>query len=168
MLDYLGIFKALNARGIRYLVVGGTAVNLYGIPRMTYDLDILLDLEEGNLKRFLSLVKGWGFKPKAPGDIMDFAVEAKRREWVDRKHLKAFNLVNPGWGISEIDVVISAPVDYRRAAKRENRIGLRGISVPTIALDDLIRMKRAANRKQDRDDVTHLEKVKDARKKGRI
>ena len=54
------------------------------------------------------------------------------------------------------------------AAITENRIEFRGISVLTIALDDLIRMKRATNRKQDRDDVTHLEKVKDARKKGRF
>ena len=37
MLDYLGIFKAFNEKGIKYLVVGGIAVNLYGIPRMTCD-----------------------------------------------------------------------------------------------------------------------------------
>jgi hypothetical protein len=130
MLDYLGIFKALNARGIKYLVVGGTAINLYGIPRMTYDLDILLDLETGNLERFLSLVKGWGFKPKAPVELMDFADEAKRWEWMVRKHLKAFKLVNPAWGISEIDVVIGPPVDYPRAAKRMNRLDLQGFPYP--------------------------------------
>ncbi|MFZ6016204.1 MAG: nucleotidyltransferase [Nitrospirota bacterium] len=73
MLDYLAIFRRLNEKGIRYIVVGGVAVNLYGIPRMTYDIDLLLDLEDENLKRFLKLLKGWGFKPKVPVDIMDFA-----------------------------------------------------------------------------------------------
>ena len=119
MLDYRDIFKALNVRGIKYLVVGGTAINLYGIPRMTYDLDILLDLEPGNPEKFLSLVKGWGFKPKAPVGLMDFADEAKRREWVERKHRKAFKLVHPAWGISEIDVVIGPPpwiIPVRRSA----------------------------------------------------
>jgi len=33
--------------------VGGIAVNLYGIPRMTYYIDILLYLEESNAKRFV-------------------------------------------------------------------------------------------------------------------
>jgi hypothetical protein len=168
MLDYLGIFKALNARKISYLVVGGTAVNLYGIPRMTYDLDILLDLEAGNLEKFASLVKGWGFKPKVPVDIMDLSDEAKRREWVERKHMKAFNLVNPEWGISEIDIVIAAPVDYPQAAKRGNRMDLQGVPVPVISLEDLIRMKRVANREQDKDDISYLKKVQDGRKKRRL
>lgn len=48
MLDYLAIFKKLNEKGIRYIVTGGIAVNLYGIPRMTYDVDLILDLEDKN------------------------------------------------------------------------------------------------------------------------
>lgn len=168
MLGYLEIFKKLNFRGIKYLVVGGTAINLYGIPRMTYDLDILLDLEPGNPERFLSLVKGWGFKPKAPVELMNFADEAVRRVWLERKHRKAFNLVNPAWGISEIDVVIAGPVDYPRAAKRMTRLDLQGVSVPTISIEDLIRMKRTANRKQDKDDILYLKKVQGVRQKRRL
>lgn len=49
MLDYLGIFKELNAKGIRCIVVGGMAVNLHGIPRMTYDIDLLLDIDDRNI-----------------------------------------------------------------------------------------------------------------------
>lgn len=48
MLDYLAIFKKLNEKGIRYIVAGGIAVNLYGIPMMTYDVDLILDLEDKN------------------------------------------------------------------------------------------------------------------------
>lgn len=86
---------------------------------------------------------------------MDFADEAKRREWVVRKHLKAFNPVNPAWGISEIDVVVSSPVDYPRTVKRMNRLDLKGVPIPTISIEDLIRMKRTANRKQDQDDILY-------------
>jgi hypothetical protein len=42
MFDYLAIFKKLNERKIKYIVVGGIAVNLHGIPRMTYDIDLIL------------------------------------------------------------------------------------------------------------------------------
>ena len=47
MLDNLAIFKKLNEKGIKYIVVGGIAVNLYGIPRMTYAADLILDLKCG-------------------------------------------------------------------------------------------------------------------------
>ncbi|PIX26488.1 MAG: hypothetical protein COZ68_01110 [Deltaproteobacteria bacterium CG_4_8_14_3_um_filter_43_13] len=69
MLDYLGILKKMNEKGVRYIVVGGIAVNLYGIPRMTYDIDLMLDLEDKNLKKFLKLLKSWGFKPSWNSDI---------------------------------------------------------------------------------------------------
>ncbi len=35
MLDYLGILKRLGEQQVHYLVAGGVAVNLHGIPRMT-------------------------------------------------------------------------------------------------------------------------------------
>lgn len=41
---YLGILKALEAAEVRYLIVGGVAVNLHGYTRFTKDLDLLIDL----------------------------------------------------------------------------------------------------------------------------
>ncbi len=85
MLDYISIFKKLNEKKINYIVVGGLAVNLHGIPRITYDIDLLIDFEDNNLKRFLSLLNGWGFKPKVAVNIMDFAQKAKREKWMKQK-----------------------------------------------------------------------------------
>ena len=45
-LDYIGIFKELNKRKIRYIICGGLAVNLLGIPRMTYDIDFMYIISE--------------------------------------------------------------------------------------------------------------------------
>lgn len=140
-------------------MVGGMAVNFHGIPRMTYDIDLLLDLEAGNLNKFLRLMKKWGFKPKAPVDIMDFAKEEKRRDWIKNKNMKAFNLVNPEWAISEVDIVINTPVGYDKAAKNIKRVSLRGVVIPTISLGGLVEMKRRSNRAQDKQDVKHLRKI---------
>lgn len=159
MLDYLGIFKELNRKKIKYIVVGGLALNFHGVPRMTYDVDLLLYLENNNLKRFLSLIKMWGFKPKVPVDMMDFASRKKRQDWIRNKNMKAFNLVNPDWGISEIDVIIDTPVDYKKAIKNIKRIDLEGILIPVIAIDNLILMKRAAKREQDKEDIKNLKKL---------
>lgn len=159
MLDYLGIFKELNRKKIKYIVVGGMAVNFYGVPRATYDIDLLLYMENSNLKKFSALLKKWGFKPRAPVDIMDFADEVKRIGWIRNKNMKAFNLVNPDWAIREIDVIIDSPVDYKKASKNATKVKFDGISVPTISKDDLISMKIKSGREQDKSDIKNLKKI---------
>jgi predicted nucleotidyltransferase len=164
MLDYIAIFKKFNERGIRYIVVGGVAVNLYGIPRMTYDVDLILDLEDENIKKFLRLLKTWGFKPKVPVAIMDFADGKKREDWIKNKNMKAFNLVNSEWAISEINVVIDSPVDYELGRKRAGQIMFNGVLIPVISIDDLIKMKEKADRQQDKADIRYLRKLKNEKK----
>ena len=156
MLDYLEIFKKFNERKIQYIVVGGMAVNFHGIPRATYDIDLLVYLEDSNLKKFLSLMRRWGFKPKVPVDIMDFSDKNKRYDWIKNKNMKAFNLVNPDWAISEINIIIDTPVDYKKAAGNINYIRIDNVAIPTISLKDLIEMKRNTGRRQDKADIRYL------------
>ncbi len=164
MLDYLGIFKRFNDEGIRYLVVGGLAMNLHGVPRTTYDIDILLDMEDGNISALMQLMKEWGFKPKVPVSLTDFADTAKRNEWIKTKNMKAFNLVNTKWALSEIDIIIDAPIAYPEARRRARKITVQGVTVPVIAIDDLITMKRAAGRELDKADIQYLRQVKNGKK----
>lgn len=161
MLDYLGIFKRFNEEGIRYIVVGGMAVNLHGIPRMTYDIDLLLDMDDGNIESFIQLLKGWGFNPKIPVDIAEFADGAKRNDWIKSKNMKAFNLMNPEWAIREIDILIDAPVDFAKADRGKKVVVIQNVPVPVIGLDDLIVMKEMADRQQDAADVRSLKELRD-------
>jgi hypothetical protein len=159
MLDYLGIFKEFNAKKIKYIVVGGLAVNFYGIPRMTYDIDILLKLDDKNVQIFLGLMKKWGFKPKVPVNMMDFADQEKRKDWIVNKNMKAFNFVNSQWGVSEIDIILDSPVSYEKAIINIKDVDLKGISVPTLSIKDLIKMKQISNRQQDISDIAHLKRI---------
>ncbi len=38
---YLDLFKALEKHKVRYLLVGGLAMNLHGVPRATMDVDLV-------------------------------------------------------------------------------------------------------------------------------
>lgn len=107
---------------------------------------------------FLSLLKKWGFKPKVPVDIMDFAIKEKRDNWIKNKNMKVFNLVNPDWAISEIDIVINTPVNYKNAYKEINYFLLQGVEIPVISINHLIKMKMKSNRKQDIADIRYLKK----------
>ena len=63
---YLDLFKCLHAREVRYLVAGGLAMNLHGVPRMTMDIDLVLALDEANVDSFLACARELGLKPQAP------------------------------------------------------------------------------------------------------
>ena len=46
---YFDILKEFFDRKIDYLIVGGLAVNLYGVPRVTQDIDIIIALDKENI-----------------------------------------------------------------------------------------------------------------------
>ena len=48
-----GVFESFQRHDVRYLVVGGIAAVLYGVPRATFDLDILIEPTPDNAKRLL-------------------------------------------------------------------------------------------------------------------
>ncbi len=56
-MEYLELFKRLSQQKIRYLICGGLAVNIYGIPRMTADIDLLLDFTDDNIEKFETAIK---------------------------------------------------------------------------------------------------------------
>jgi hypothetical protein len=48
---YLDLFRALNEAGVRYVLVGGVALNLHGVERATMDVDVAIALDGDNLSR---------------------------------------------------------------------------------------------------------------------
>ncbi len=164
MLDYLEIFKTFNQRNIKYIIVGGVAINLHG---MTYDIDLLLDMTDANIKLFIDLMKEWGFKPRVPVSIDDFINKDKRREWVQNKNMKAFTLINPDWAISEIDVIIDSPIDYKKVSENSVKLKVNDVLLPVISIDDLIEMKKETGRTHDQIDIEYLQRLKDATRKNR-
>ena len=79
---YLDLFRKLDDAGVRYLVVGGIAVNLHGVNRLTHDIDLMLALDSENLGRFVSVAKRYSFKPVVPVKVEDLADAAKVRDWI--------------------------------------------------------------------------------------
>ena len=55
--DYEEFIGALNARGVRYLIVGAHAVAFHARPRATKDLDILVDPTPSNARKVLDALR---------------------------------------------------------------------------------------------------------------
>jgi predicted nucleotidyltransferase len=159
LLDYQTIFKKLNQKKIDYLVVGGLAVNFHGIPRMTYDLDLMILLEPKNILNIVAFLSKLGYRPRVPVDPKELADGEKRDLWIKEKNMKAFTFYSDKQPLGEIDLLIDTPVSYPQLIKRAVSIEVQGIPIPVVSIPDLIRLKRKTGRKQDLSDVQLLKKV---------
>jgi hypothetical protein len=156
---FRNIFSCLNRKSVRYLVAGGVAVNLYGIERATADLDLVVLLEKSNLEKFVEAVRELGLKPKLPVKLEDFVDDEKRGSWLTEKNMKVFSLYDPQNPFFLLDVLIDAPYDVKAMLSRRKELRFEDTLIPLVAIQDLIAMKEASDRPQDRADVFYLKKI---------
>ena len=67
------VFRSLNSGGVKYLVVGGLAVNAHGYGRVTFGIDLVVALERENVKRVFQALADLEFRPLAPVSAVDFS-----------------------------------------------------------------------------------------------
>lgn len=86
--DFEGIFECLNATGVRYVCVGGIAVVLHGVDRLTADLDLVIELTPESSRKAIEALLTAGFHAKIPADPRGFADAETRRAWIRDKHMQ--------------------------------------------------------------------------------
>ena len=156
---YEPLFRALNASGTRYVVVGGVAVVLHGHARLTADVDLILDLERKAAARAMRALATLGLRPRVPVDAEEFADEGIRQSWVREKGMQVFSLYDPGNPLLAVDVFAEHPVDFESLCRRAEKCDIGGIPVRIASIPDLIHLKRLADRPRDREDVAMLEEI---------
>ncbi|HEV8209888.1 MAG TPA: hypothetical protein VGP77_07185 [Vicinamibacterales bacterium] len=138
------LLEALNALGVRYLIVGMGAALLEGAPGTTQDLDLWFGeidperLSEAANKAGGLYVPGFGLQPPAIG----------------------------GEGLDRLDIVLTAsgldPFEIEFARARD--YDLDGVPVKVLPLERVIVSKRAAKRLKDAAQIPMLEAALSARK----
>jgi len=156
---YFEILSQFYLQNVRYLLVGGLAVNLYGIPRTTQDIDIIVATDKENIHKLNRVLQDLGYHPRLPVNAEELASEEARRSWVDEKNLVAFSFVHGEESYRMVDVVIAHPLNFEQAyARRKVRKG-EGIEIYLASEEDLIRMKEQSKREQDKQDIVMLKNV---------
>ena len=159
---YLDLFRALHEHQVRYLLVGGLAMNLHGVPRMTMDVDLVLFMDEANLNRFVACAKYLSLEPCAPVPLEALKDSAQRQSWFEQKHMIAFGMQNRQARIpTMVDVLIAPCIDIERAYTRAVTRDLDGTPVTLASIDDMIVLKQGTGRAQDESDIEHLERLRD-------
>ncbi|MDQ6797037.1 MAG: hypothetical protein M3011_03250 [Actinomycetota bacterium] len=155
------IFAALDANGVRSVVVGGVATVLHGHARLTADLDLVVDLRADQPARAIRALTELGLVPMLPVDALDFADPAKRDLWVRSRNLKVFTLYDPVDPLRQVDLFAEDPLPFDDLWDRSVEMQLASVSVRVASIDDLVAMKRSAGRPQDLADIEALELIRD-------
>lgn len=145
------VFESLNEHEVRYLVIGGIAAVLHGVPRATFDLDLLIDANAENAQRLLDALTAAGLGTAAL-TTADEVLANEITVFKDRVR---------------IDVQRSTP-GLEFAAGWSRRIEMRhaGQRFFVVSRHDLIASKRAAGRPVDLEDVRLLEQASDDEARG--
>jgi predicted nucleotidyltransferase len=149
--DPFRVLATLSRHGVDHVVIGGWAVIAHGSTRTTNDLDFVASPETANLKRLESALKDlkaelWGVDAHLLGIELDAQTFASGTN---------FTLTTDAGGVDYFNEVPGG-VPYEQLRERALRTEVRGVPVTVAAVDDLIRMKRAAGRPRDIQDLALL------------
>ena len=159
MIYYEEIFRAFQKQKVDYLIVGGIALNLLGSQRNTFDLDIVAELSDSNLRKIVTILKKRSYRAKIPSDPMGIANEKIRNNWIKNKHMKALNFYRKD-GRAEVDIVIMTLASYSRMKTKRVFVKIKDLNLPVVSIDDLIKMKKKAGRLIDKADIFELNNLK--------
>jgi len=142
MLDQLqSVFASFQKNDVKYLVIGGIAAVPYGVPRATFDLDVLIEPTKDNVERLLSAMIEAGLGTASLTNAED-VLSKEITIFTDRIRL---------------DVQTSTPgISFEQAWQRRVTMNYRGQTLEVISVGDLIASKTAAGRDVDLEDVRIL------------
>jgi len=132
MFDEFSVLKLVTARlegaGIAYMVTGSIAVSLYAEPRMTRDVDLVVELHPGDTERLVAMFGA------------EFSCDVDRiRDAITRRSM--FNLIHTA-AVVKIDIIVRKDSPYREEEfRRRRRAEINGVTMWVVSAEDLILSK---------------------------
>jgi hypothetical protein len=137
-----GVFASFQEHDVKYVVIGGIAAVLHGVPRATFDLDILIEATPDNAQRLLDALL----------DAQMGTASLTSAEGLLAHEITIFQ------DRVRLDVQTSTPgLRFEDAWRNRETMEYEGQAFYVVSRDDLIASKRAAGREVDLEDVRLLE-----------
>ncbi|MBK6469711.1 MAG: hypothetical protein IPF94_02960 [Betaproteobacteria bacterium] len=139
--DFKEFAESLAAQGVEYLLVGGYALAAHGHPRYTGDIDFWIGPDPTNIERLLRALRQFGF-----GSLGLTAAD-----------FDADSVVQLGHPPRRIDLLTAIDgVEFGACWSRRVTLGVDGLDLNLIGLDDFVANKRATGRLKDLADLESL------------
>jgi len=119
------VVKGLEQHKIPYMLSGSVAMGIYSLPRMTMDIDIIIELQKDSIESFINIFRD------------NFYIDEQTvKEEVERRGM--FNVIDHETGY-KIDFVVRKNSEYRRLEfSRRIRAKIGDVYVWGVSPEDLI------------------------------
>lgn len=130
--DQLLVLEEVTGRlenaGVAYMVTGSVAMNYYAVPRMTRDVDFVVELAPSDVERFVAIFSQDYYLD--PGVVVEAVAESGM-----------FNLIHLATVI-KIDFVVRKDTAYRREEfARRRSVAVDDVTIRMVAPEDLLLSK---------------------------
>ncbi len=145
---FILFWRTMNAFSVRYIMVGGFAVNIQGFNRSTDDMDVWVEDTPMNRENLAKALEKMKIVPKGMIQKMDFV---------------------PGWtqmtlpGGFPLDIMTGLKgmehFSFEECLNKATHAEIEGVLVPFLQINHLLVAKQASNRNKDRMDIEELERI---------
>jgi hypothetical protein len=156
-MSFFDIFRKFNDKGLDYVVIGGVALVMHGVVRLTADLDLMVALDHDNLRKLVDAMAELGYRPRIPEPPEALLDPDKRKFWQEEKNMEVFSFFSPDQPLALLDIMIREPIAYQRLKSNAVVMAVGTSPVPVASIDDMIELKQISGRPQDMEDIKALE-----------
>ena len=147
--NWQSYLKSLSEIEVDFVIIGGSALSLYGIPRTTIDVDIQISAKEDNIRRLICGLEKSGLKLENE----DFLPLTRIPELLYGQCI-SFSIPN---GPQIIDVFLEAPNDFAELLKTSKKIKFGDFNLRVADLSEIRRMKIEVGRPIDLADIALID-----------
>lgn len=144
-LQLRNLTKLLKEQKLKYAILGGIAVSLYGEPRFTADIDVNVLLDREKIKEFLKKAEKYNFYPPFP-HIEKIA---------DRTGVIPLSF-RKGKIEGKCDVIIAENIIEYYSIKRAKTKRIGSVKTRVVSAEDLIIHKITSSRTRDIEDLKSI------------
>ena len=143
--DFKEFIQLLNANKVKYLIVGGYALAVYGYPRYTKDLGVWIWIDPDNAHKMLQVMNKFGF-----GSL----------NLTEEDFLEEGYVIQLGQPPNRIDILNSLTgINFSQCYNNRNQESIDGLLINFIGLECYKKNKKATGRMQDLVDLEILESL---------
>ncbi|MEA3420391.1 MAG: DUF6036 family nucleotidyltransferase [Acidobacteriota bacterium] len=122
------IASRLDYASISYMMTGSMAMAIYSIPRMTRDIDMVVELTPADVDKIVGLFS------------KDCYIDRESVRQAVQAH-EIFNIIHNDWVI-KADFIIRKNEDYRKEEfRRRQKMNIEGVAISVVSAEDLILSK---------------------------
>jgi hypothetical protein len=153
--DFLRSLETLTRHGVRFVLIGGLAGRLWGSTTVTNDVDICYERSDENLRRLADALHELDARLRGVEEQVPFVPDLRTLRSGDHFTLEtdagSLDILGTPAGVQGFDALDRNAVP----------LSIDGLTIRIAALDDLIRMKRAAGRPKDLIEIEVLGALRD-------